>query len=689
MKATRRKMDADFTVWKARLHQRRESVRLLPSAFCLLPSAFESGGALVMVMIIICVLSVVAANLLLTTTARYHTTFQSASWQESIVAAESGVDLAMNELRKRVVYGPSTAFNAVWSTSTPGGTPYANYGHAFPIGSAPYTLASHGGEGNSATQVRVFVDVPGASDVPTDNFAIAPTDASASFIAQVDNPALADPDGVDRSRWWYRIRSLGIAGVSGPARPNLEKLDNRLRRFSFFTDWRTGLSVASPQAARMVEVVVKPLTNFRNALMADKQINLNSQDVLIDSYDSSKGNYDSTTNHGMMGNIATNGTLINANYATVDGDAMTNNGTVKAGENVTGQQSSSFYQELTPLTTAQLNPAWAGVPNGGTLTTSVTYVASLDPTEPTLVHVNGISLPDGGQIISINAPASVTDPTNPTPSFIKVYVQGDITTAGSSYINLAAGVNAIFYVTGNVNLQGSGLINNSYLPSHLVLNGIQPTVNADGSFPARSITIATGQDFQGIVYAPNHDLDVALQAVASGLLTSVLSLPAKVQTQVNNINSQITNLNGQITNWQADYANQMNSYEQNPGPVGPVGPVGPGPTAPAPAPIPKAAQDDLNKIAQAQAQITKLGQQITTLTGQYSQESLLDHSRGYNGIYGGFVAKTITVENKTHLHYDETLRQAGTVNHYEITSWFEDNISHDATGGTEAFWWPK
>ena len=520
MKTDRRNPDAGFIARSA------SGLCLRPSAFCLLPSAFERGGALVMVMIIICVLSVVAASLLLTTVSRYHTTFQSATWQESIVAAESGVDMAMNELRKRVVYGPSTAFGTDWTTTSPHGAAYANYGHAFPIGSAPYALSTPapGVEGNTATQVRVFVDVPGADDSPTDNFALSPIDSSSSYISQVDNPALADPDGVNRSRWWYRIRALGIAGVSGPARPNLEKLDNRLRRLSFFTDWRTGQAVTSPQAARMVEVIVKPLTNFRNALMADVQINLSNQDVLVDSYDSSKGNYSSTTNHGTMGNIATNGALINANHATVDGNAMTNNGTVTAGDNVTGQQSSSFYQELTPMTTAMLNPNWANVPNGGTLTTSVTYVASLDPTNPTTVHLNGINLPDGGKVISLNAPSSITDPTDPTPSFIKIYVQGDVSTVGTSYINLAAGVNVIFYVTGNVNLQGNGILNNSFVPSRLVLNGLQPAANADGTFPARSVTIGTDQDFQGIVYAPNHDLDLALQAVQPGNSVPVVTI---------------------------------------------------------------------------------------------------------------------------------------------------------------------
>ena len=40
-----------------------------------------------------------------------------------------------------------------------------------------------------------------------------------------------------------------------------------------------------------------------------------------------------------------------------------------------------------------------------------------------------------------------------------------------------------------------------------------------------------------------------------------------------------------------------------------------------------------------------------------------------------------------HVHYDETLRTAGPVNHYEIVNWFEDNVSHGAVGSTTAFWW--
>ena len=250
-------------------------------------------------------------------------------------------------------------------------------------------------------------------------------------------------------------------------------------------------------------------------------------------------------------------------------------------------------------------------------------------------------------------------------------MQGDVSTAGTSYISLAAGVNAIFYVAGNVNLQGNGILNNSYLPGHFVLNGIQPTANADGSFPARSITVATGQDFQGIVYAPNHDLDLALQAVSTGVATTVPTVPAYITVYVNNLEAQAVNDDGNATNAMLDYNNDMAAYVQNNKHSDYVH-----------------AQQDLARAQQYTALAAALRQQEATLLGQYSQETVEDHARGYNGIYGGFVARTIKVENKTHVHYDETLRTAGPVNHYEVVNWFEDNLSHDATGGTEAFWWP-
>ena len=647
------------------------------SAFCLLPSAFlrgrrgHEGSAIVFVMLTVCVLSVVAASLLLTNVSRYQTTFQSASWQEAIIGSEAGVDLAMNELRKRVITGPAASFpttqaassQIVWTTTSPQTKAlYANYGHAFPANNQPYLIATHGGDGNQTMQLRVFVDVPGC-DTSTD-FAQAD---DTSYISQVDNPNLRDSDGVDRSRWLFRIRSLGITNLTGPPRPNLNKYDNLLRRFSFFNDWRTGQAVSSPQVARMVEAVVRPETGFRNALMADVQINLSNKSVLINSYDSSKGVY-SAINQGNDGNIATNGQLINASSATVEGNAMTNNGSVANAQNVTGQDSSTFYQELQPITVASLNPAWAGVTVGQTVTTSTTYTASNDPNNPTLVRLNGINLLAGVQVVNIVSPKPTSLLASPTtPSYIKVYVQGDISTVGTSYINLDPNVNAIFYVTGNINLQGNGILNNSLLSSHLLLNGLQPTANADGSFPARSLNVATSQNFEGIIYAPNYDLNLALVAVTgNGIVTSPNT------EQINNVLAQINSVNADILGNQTDYQQQLLKY-----------------TASGDQSAYKKMQQDQTQIANDQAQLVTLQQQLVRLdSGANPTSAADDYAQGYNGIYGGFVAKTITVASKTHIHYDEVLRTAGPVNHYEIVNWFEDNLSHDTAGGAEAFWWP-
>ena len=78
--------------------------------------------------------------------------------------------------------------------------------------------------------------------------------------------------------------------------------------------------------------------------------------------------------------------------------------------------------------------------------------------------------------------------------------------------------------------------------------------------------------------------------------------------------------------------------------------------------------------------------QISTIPHIEAQKAARN-AQNEEQLYGAFIGKTITVANKTPLHYDETLRTAGPVNHYEIVNWFEDNLSRDAVGGPETFWW--
>ena len=411
-------------------------------------------------MLTITVLAVIAGNLMWSASARYHVTYQSASWQEALVGAEAGVDFAMAELRKRVTLDPNdvafapspTGSNLAWTPSNAAGASYRDNGHAFPADNRPFAVSVHPGEGNSTMRTRVYVDVPGyGTDAasPKTNFARSLPAGVDSFMCEQSDKIPYNPENLQ----WYRIRALGVAGVSGPARPSPDARDNWLRRFSFVNDWRTAqpLDAGGPQVSRLVEVVAKPLTTSRHALVADRPhgstdfaMNLREQDMVVDSYDSRRGPYNPVSNHGEKGNLAANGRVRGGGAVVIKGDAMTNQGTDILPANVSGRHRDDFFQELTPVTLDGMRPDWTGVTNLGTLDGTVASllnpVASLDPIHPTRLKVNTIDL-RGGKILNVTAP---TNPLNPdAPSYVKIYVEGDLKVAADgSAIHLADGVNA-------------------------------------------------------------------------------------------------------------------------------------------------------------------------------------------------------------------------------------------------------
>ena len=549
-----------------------------------------------MVMLMVAVLAGIAASLLLITTSRYETTYQSASWQESIIGAESGVDLAMNELRKRVTQGPSAVVPAQLDDQERfAGAAYPDYGHAFPAtGSRAYTLATHLGEGNTTVQARVYVDVPGAGSSPLSNFAIPPAECGGVLPLATGQPEPA------RRRRRGPLQLVVSHPLGGDHRP--ERSDPARHRRArqpvappeLFHRLAHGPGRARPaDVSRMVEVLVKPITGFRNALMADQWINLNDQNVLVDSYDSSKGIYSATSNHGNMGNIATNGQLINANHAQVDGGAATNDGSVKGAENVTGQQSSNFYQELTPYTAGMLSPVWSSTPDGGTLAANATYVASTDPGNPTRVRLDGINLPDGNHTIHLAAP-----PTPRPPRPLSRAARRAARHARHDGL-LPQAVHRRRHDhqwhqrhRGGQRGQRHHLHHRQRQPERRRpgqrLAGRQPRAHqrhpASGQ-PGRHAAqphhhVSTDQDFEGVIYAPNHDVDLNMVAavVAGG--------PAS--------------------------------------PPGPPAPAG-GPAKPTP-PTPPS------------------GGPVHAPPAPPTPAQQADHSAGYNGIYGAFVGNTITVE---------------------------------------------
>jgi len=156
----------------------------------------------------------VGAGVLLNCTTRYNSTSnQVKGWKESLVAAEAGGDLAFAEVRKYGLVDPANppadpGFLSASGWSSPAPSPMAT-ANSWALGSS--TPLAFGNAGNLSTQVIVdkFATVPGSST------------------------------GVG----YYRIRSTGIAQVSGLKRTGMDnrldsltKGDNLLRKIDFGID---------------------------------------------------------------------------------------------------------------------------------------------------------------------------------------------------------------------------------------------------------------------------------------------------------------------------------------------------------------------------------------------------------------------------------------------------------------------
>src|SRR3954468_13335737 len=207
------------------------------------------GSILVWTVLTVAVLSILGAEILRVVSIKHQNALQTATWQEALLAAESGIDLAIVELRKSLYPAPNHAWEG-WNNVPSDGL----------VGYGLTTIPNSGLAGTPMT-IETNVDAPAS---------------------------LVDP----LNGWqYYRIRTIGTMPITGPARSADNKQDSRLRRLSLrferFTDGiLTAHAVASPRVSRRIEAVVRPISAFAQAAMAVGMIDLNNQSIVIDSYDS-------------------------------------------------------------------------------------------------------------------------------------------------------------------------------------------------------------------------------------------------------------------------------------------------------------------------------------------------------------------------------------------------------------------
>lgn len=434
-----------------------------------------SGSVMVIALLTFTILSMIMGTIALRTMTNYHTIIQVGGWQEAMLAAESGTDIGMAALRKTLT-DPANAWNG-WTTTDANGVTLPNNGKRYV---AP-TLV-HNGEGNTDVNFTVTVDAPSAPN------------------------SLVDSAG----KQWYRIRSTGTTYLPSTLRPGTDKRDRLLRKIDFLVDRRSNANLSRPQAVRTVEMIARPVS-FDNALTSAGLIKLNDHDIVIDSFDSrdatksTNGNYD-PLKFQQNGNIATDGSLIDAGNAHIYGDVYTNAGTVANAANVTGTQRTDFYQDLFPIPT----PTWTVIqPSPGSISGGFNFsaLAGSSATNPTRYKVNSVT-ENGNSTLRFSAPSSNTT------SYVELWVTGDFISTGTSQIVIDPGVKVKIYVAGEVTVSGNGFVNGDANPkaSDLQVLGIQPPrVGAIDPpvYQSRTVSINGSGAFVGVIYAPNADVSLS------------------------------------------------------------------------------------------------------------------------------------------------------------------------------------
>ena len=427
------------------------------------PNSKTDGSVLVWTVLVITILSLVAGELLHVMSSKYYSAIHTSIWQEALVAAESGVDLAIVELRKSLYPPPNNAWQN-WNTGVGAGS--TNYG---------LTTIPNAGLAGTPMTIEVAVDAP----------------------LQLKDPG--------NSWQYYRIRSTGTMPITGPARASDNKQDTRLRKLSLRWDRFTNGAlvsqpVATPQVSRRIETIVRPISSFDQAIMSVGALDLTDQSIIIDSYDSrdplksTNGLYD-VAKHQEHGNIATDGTVLNAGNAKVFGDVATNAGVASGIANITGIERNDFYQEPIPVGA----PNWPSInPTPMVVTGTTNLAANAAEGSPASRYViSGITL-SGTQTLTLTG-----NPSGAT-TYIEIYVTGDVSATGNAQITVASGVKAKIYFAGNFKIAGNGVVNQDNQPADLLFYGVNPP---DAS-TVRTLDLGGNALLSAGVYAPAYDVQI-------------------------------------------------------------------------------------------------------------------------------------------------------------------------------------
>src|SRR5438477_3751757 len=442
----------------------------------------ERGNALLCAVCTIFIVSLIAANVLLNCTARYNqASNQVRSWNEALYAAESGGDIAYNEVRKLASDFPN-AFSASngWTATTN------------PDGSKTYT---------SGTMTVGTNDLRMSQSVKT----FYP-DTSGNAWCRIRSKGTSPLQGLKRTGMDGRLSNGNRFSANGATRGDgdtlLRKIDFKYDHFTAtYGDWFTGDSTKTivavspaPQLSRRIELIASPIGPFDDvAIKVTGNFYGLGSAAYIDSYRSSAGPYDPTvkTNPSDPRYVDSQSGSVQIDNATatifgdIYGNLYTNGGTAtKKTLNVQGTIDNNVPFTPDSFSMPTYLPAPQASPTNINANTIVTPPAAGTARAPTVYLLSSFT-----KQLTINQNGS-------SQTYVAIHLTSDFT----GQIDVKPGVHVQCFINGNVDVKAHDLINESGYAGNMQFYSISPT---DGS--SQHININSPGNLVATFYAPSAD----------------------------------------------------------------------------------------------------------------------------------------------------------------------------------------
>jgi len=461
----------------------------------------EQGTVLITALLTITIMTLICATSLYITSQNTNAGMQTASWQQALTGAESGVDAAIRALNDNGQTGAWTNWVQMSQSGTtlpsteptpsaiPSPTGAPDSSHYNLLRSSNLSVSFPNTEGATSVSTWVTVDQGGMS-------------------------AAQDTNG----KQWYRIRATGQANLSGPPRVSNNRLDNDLRNTIALRFNRKTGSTSNLGPFRTIEVIMQPLSSggWARGITLKNWISMGGGSSVVDSYDSgssfksTNGLYDVTKrqSHGDIATLNTGGSSSDLRSSYVYGNLTYSGSAPKNTTNVQGTISTPFSVPVP----SQSAPTWASgtytsytgggsnPPNGGVFNAQHTGTA-------TYIKVTGdLVVSSSGNPLHL-----VQHDSSGPPEQVYIWVTGKFTTQGSGYINQDSNVQVTYYVGDDITISGSSYQNHTGLPANLSVIGY-------GS--GDKVTVSGSADFIGTFNTPGYDTTISGGGSVDGAVIS-------------------------------------------------------------------------------------------------------------------------------------------------------------------------